>query len=160
MPGSATRAIEIPDAVGDGPLRIWLEWLSDLRRRAGTPSLAEIAGRARKRGVAVSTATVRRLLRGESLSDGSAIAVAYVLAESDARPGPGRPSQDWDAFDKTLTYLLVAAQKEFSGVPPSPRVLPSSPPMSERLPHGYTPTERDLPVISRPGPPPLFRGET
>ncbi len=109
MPGSASRAVEIPDSVPDGPLRTWLEWLAELRRRANTPSLSSVAVKAKLKGQPLSTATVRRLLRGETLSERPAAALAYTLAEMDQRPLTDRPSNDWDAFDALLTARLAAA---------------------------------------------------
>ncbi|WP_369232537.1 hypothetical protein AB5J56_11205 [Streptomyces sp. R21] len=101
--------IEIPDTIPPGPLRTWLEWLRELRRRAGTPALTVISDATEQRGQRVSVATIRRLLRGETVNDGTGTAVAYALAEMDLRPGANRPSADWDAFDVQLTSLLNAA---------------------------------------------------
>ncbi|MER6274595.1 hypothetical protein [Streptomyces sp900105755] len=109
LAGSASRAIEIPDTIPPGPLRTWLEWLRELRRRADTPPLTLIAEATELRGQGVSVATIRRLLRGDTLNEGTGTAVAYVLAEMDRRPVASRPSADWDAFDVHLTSLLSAA---------------------------------------------------
>ncbi|QJT04662.1 ATP-binding protein [Streptomyces asoensis] len=109
MGGSASKLIDIPDSVPDGPLRDWLTWLQELRRRANTPSLTEISKMTLARNQPVSESTVRRLLRGKCLSDGSAYAVAYVLAAMDTRPVPGKPSDDWEAFGRELIRRFGAA---------------------------------------------------
>ncbi|MFD9100298.1 AAA family ATPase [Streptomyces virginiae] len=109
MGGSASKSIDIPDSVPAGPLRDWLTWLQKLRRRANTPSLTEISKMTLAREHPVSESTVRRLLRGECLSDPSAYAVAYALAAMDTRPGPGKPSDDWEAFDRDLIRCYGAA---------------------------------------------------
>lgn len=113
MPVSASRAVEIPDSVPPGPLRTWME----RRKRAGTPSLSAIAELATARGQKVSTATVRRMLLGETCSAGPATAVAYTLAELDSRPVSGNPSDDWDSFDEQLRRPLEAAHGDFNQPP-------------------------------------------
>ncbi|QDY77743.1 HEAT repeat domain-containing protein [Streptomyces qinzhouensis] len=106
MPGSASRPVGIPDHIPPGPLRAWLEWLAELRMRAGMPSLSEVARKASQRGDNFSTATVRRLLVGETTSYRAAQALAYAMADMDRRPVAGKPSDDWDAFDTKLNSLL------------------------------------------------------
>ncbi|MFF1747595.1 FxSxx-COOH system tetratricopeptide repeat protein [Streptomyces mirabilis] len=119
MGGSASKSIDIPDSVPDGPLRDWLTWLQELRRRANTPSLTDISkminaqrkpvSQSTERQSTVSQSTVRRLLKGECLSHQSAYAVAYALAAMDTRPVPGKPSDDWEAFDRDLIRRYGAA---------------------------------------------------
>ncbi|MFI1209169.1 hypothetical protein ACH4UV_16340 [Streptomyces sp. NPDC020802] len=72
------------------------------------------------RGGKASKATIRRLFRGETFSEQSATAVAWMLATSDVRSARGPRSEgDWDAFDSQLFDLLRRAQQaaEQIGVP-------------------------------------------
>ncbi|MFD5818209.1 hypothetical protein [Streptomyces sp. NPDC127038] len=116
MAGSASRAVQIPDTIPAGALRTWLEWLRELRRCAGTPTLTAIARAAEERGQPVSVATIRRLLSGATLSEGVAWAVAYALAEMDRRPAAVASGRDWDAFDEQLALLFNAASSAGSDV--------------------------------------------
>ncbi|UXY40492.1 tetratricopeptide repeat protein [Streptomyces albidocamelliae] len=113
MGGSASDTIDIPDSVPDGPLRDWLTWLQDLRQRAGLPSLKKIADKSATKDEngnveKLSTATVRRLLTGKP-SQQSAFRLAWTLAEMDTRPVTGKPSDDWDAFDRDMRRRCAAA---------------------------------------------------
>lgn len=117
MPGSASRPVGIPGHIPPGPLRTWLEWLAELRVRAGMPSLSEVARKASQRGDTCSTATVRRLLVGETTSYRAAQALAYAMADMDRRPVVGKPSDDWDAFDAKLSSLLSEAIENKSASP-------------------------------------------
>ncbi|MBM4825894.1 ATP-binding protein [Streptomyces actuosus] len=56
----------------------------------------------------LSTSTVRRLLTGE-LSERRAFRLAWTLAEMDTRRVTGKPSDDWNAFDRDMRVLHAAA---------------------------------------------------
>lgn len=117
MPGSASRAVKIPDSIPEGHLRAWLVLLADLRLGAGMPSLAKVSKQAGNCGRDLSTATVRRLLVGETTSMGPALALAYTLAEMDTRPAQWKSSYNWDTFDRHIRLMLLSASSEVGGEP-------------------------------------------
>ncbi|MGX1154617.1 hypothetical protein [Streptomyces albogriseolus] len=104
LAGSASREISIPDNILQGPLRDWLEWLRELRLFAGMPSV-EAMGTAIK----ADKATVSRLFKGLTLSQGLAYRLAYHLAQLDKRPTRRSSVSDWDSFDALLRERFDAA---------------------------------------------------
>ncbi|MFB7853524.1 hypothetical protein [Streptomyces sp. NPDC056053] len=63
--------------------------------------------------IGVNKATVSRLLRGETLSEAPAYALAYALAELSRVP----IQRDWDVFDTELQRLLDAAIESVQASP-------------------------------------------
>ncbi len=125
MAGSAARSVDIPEGVPAGPVRDWLEWLRELRRCAGLPSLSRVAQKAAERGSTISVPTISRVLRGETVTEQAGLAVAYTLAEMDVRPTRRTAAEQWEQFDAVLEKLLgdalrlTAAHEDAESTPAS-----------------------------------------